>query len=345
MWHSKRKRDTQLSHSSGFAPTVSPQRLSEATAKCTPVGVNKKSRQYGSRSLQSSQPKLIKSGHVVVSLSANLARETALCWLDLSSPLTISVEKMSNSTNFNETIRAISSICPNEIILEENRRGSILSTAVASRFASVNTENIATTYLNMSEFDQTRGAELLEKLVRPSTWSPEVVREEFVILAAASALLSYASTRLGTQFLPHSMTFAYNSSAFSSLMTIDPATVQNLELVSCIDSRGIGGNNGCLFGAINNTVTGVGSRLLRANIMAPTTCKETISARLDLLDKFLNSEPMFYCVLENLQLLPDLDKMLSGVVVKDSKMTKKQGVCVCVCVCARCANSASRAYR
>ena len=170
-------------------------------------------------------------------------------------------------------------------------------------------------FLGKEDFNQTKGADILDRLVRPTSWTPEVVMEvskilcprrslqkdfsinplktinplnyiinplnfshhiitqEFTMLAAASAVLSYASYRLGTQFLPHSMNFTYNSPLNSSQMSIDPATVSNLELLRGTGGSGrqMGGKQGSLFGAIDNTVTGGGARLLRANILAPPT--------------------------------------------------------------------------
>ena len=71
-----------------------------------------------------------------------------------------------------------------------------------------------------------------------------------------------------------------------------------------------------LFTSIDNTVTSVGAHLLRANLVSPSTSQSTIDARLDFVDAFLSDETMFYDVLELLERLPDLEKTLSGLVMK-----------------------------
>ena len=71
-----------------------------------------------------------------------------------------------------------------------------------------------------------------------------------------------------------------------------------------------------LFTSIDNTVTSVGSHLLRSNLASPSTSESTINARLDMVDAFLSDETMFYDVLELLGRLPDLEKTLAGLATK-----------------------------
>ena len=68
-----------------------------------------------------------------------------------------------------------------------------------------------------------------------------------------------------------------------------------------------------LVGTIDCTKTSVGGRLLRTNLMAPPTRLDTINARLDLVDSLLEDEQFFYAVMEHLEDLPDVDKMLSYI--------------------------------
>eukprot|EP00957_Ditylum_brightwellii_P017664 1330602-Ditylum_brightwellii.AAC.1 len=53
--------------------------------------------------------------------------------------------------------------------------------------------------------------------------------------------------------------------------------------------------------------------------MAPPTSIDTINARLDLVDVFLQDEEFFYVVMDQLQNLPDVDKMLSHMALVPNK--------------------------
>ena len=91
-------------------------------------------------------------------------------------------------------------------------------------------------------------------------------------------------------------------------MTIDRSTLLHLELLS---NASTGRTANSLIGTMDSTKTTVGSRLLRTNIMAPPTSVDTVNARLNLVDAFLEDEEFFYVVMEHLEALPDVDRMLT----------------------------------
>jgi len=134
-----------------------------------------------------------------VAVSEDLARGTSLCLIDLGEPHIVRVEKRSNSAGYSETLSTLAEMGPQEILMEENRRGGMLARVITNRFVlrddddaddsdgdnengnSSNNNNSSKTtvirYIARSEFDQTRGAEMLQRLVRPTSWNPEVVME------------------------------------------------------------------------------------------------------------------------------------------------------------------------
>jgi hypothetical protein len=99
-------------------------------------------------------------------------------------------------------------------------------------------------------------------------------------------------------------------------MAIDRGTISHLELLS---NAKTGKANNSLIGTIDCTKTSVGSRLLRMNIMAPPSREDTILARLDLVDTFLEDEQFFYEVMDQLCALPDLEKMLGPIALVPKK--------------------------
>ena len=283
-------------------------------------------------------PPLFYRDHVVVAIAENLARDTCLASVDALNPSTLSIIKHANSLTYAETLMALDLLNPDEILLNEGRRSAPLSMKIHSFYenkadqqASIfeknkpdsNSQELETDavvkFLPRSFFDQTKGTELLRRVCRPSTYSPELL-EEFIIPAAANATLGYVQNSLGAVFSNHSLALSLNEARYNKKMSMDRSTIINLELLA--NARSVR-DKASLLNTIDNTVTSVGSKLLRSNLMAPSTSEATINARLDLIDTFLGDEVLFYNTLEMLERLPDLDKTLSGLVLKPQAVTKK----------------------
>ena len=234
-------------------------------------------------------------------------------------------------------------ISPHEVLLNEGRKNSVLAgkvlglLGVESREESVvpmmgrqrnkqlskkkretvmDSSSVTVTpreetvvkFLPRSYFDQTKGAETLQRLSRPDTYNASLV-EEYILLSSSHAVLQYAQLCLGAGLLRHSLALDVNAGG-THRMNMDRATMTHLELL--VNAK-TGKVSHSLAGSIDCTKTSVGAKLLRTNLMAPPTRLDTIHARLDLVDAFLSDEEFFYVVMEHLEDLPDVDKMLSCV--------------------------------
>jgi DNA mismatch repair protein MSH4 len=174
-------------------------------------------------------------------------------------------------------------------------------------------------FVSRGLFDQTRGAAMLRLLARHDTYDPTLL-EEYILLSSAHAVIGYSQMALGATFAPHSLQLFLSAGAcddgerFRSLsnprMMIDRTTQWQLELL--VNSK-TGKAQPSLMATIDKTKTAVGSRLLRTNLMAPPTRIDTIEARLELVDTFLQSSDFFFDVCEHLENLPDVDKMMSNI--------------------------------
>ncbi|KAL9191169.1 hypothetical protein ACHAXT_000875 [Thalassiosira profunda] len=169
-------------------------------------------------------------------------------------------------------------------------------------------------------FDQTKGAELLRKLARNDTYDASLV-EEYILLSSSHAVLQYAQLCLGAGLTRGSLALDVNVGG-NHRMNLDRATMANLELLT---NARTGRTANSLVGTIDCTKTSVGGRLLRTNLMAPPTRLDTINARLDLVDSLLEDEEFFYAVMEHLEGLPDVDKMLSHVALAPRKRFDNSG--------------------
>jgi DNA mismatch repair protein MSH4 len=72
---------------------------------------------------------------------------------------------------------------------------------------------------------------------------------------------------------------------------IDVSTIYALELIQNLQTPK---SRDCLFGLLNETLTPMGSRLLRSNILQPLTDPETLNTRYDALEELTMKEDMFY---------------------------------------------------
>jgi DNA mismatch repair protein MSH4 len=277
--------------------------------------------------------------HIVCAIGENLARETCIASLDAGTPVSLQVTKQGNGQTYAETLAYLEILRPDEVLLNEGRRNSQLARKVLQLYggdrgplrqddrsqkedASADGPCESSTvvkFIPRSCFDQTKGAELLRRVARAETYDASVV-EEYILLSSAHAVLHYTQQSLGATFSRNCLDLTINSGG-NNRMAIDRSTLLQLELLT---NAKTGKTRNSLIATIDCTKTTVGSRLLRTNLMAPPCRIDTINARLDLVDTFLADEEFFYTVHEQLQNLPDVDKMLTNVAIVPRKARSKQ---------------------
>lgn len=74
-------------------------------------------------------------------------------------------------------------------------------------------------------------------------------------------------------------------------MMIDVSTMYSLELVQNLRNPK---SRDCLFGLLNETLTPMGSRLLRNNVLQPLTDPVTLNSRYDALEELSTKEELFF---------------------------------------------------
>jgi len=275
--------------------------------------------------------------HIVCSISENLARETCVSSLDAGLPIEMQVTKQANGKTYIETLNYLEILRPDEILLNEGRRNSPLARKIVKKYKDENSleeddasHNNATLeckstsvikFLPRHYFDQTRGAELLRKICLEDTYNATML-EEYIILASSHAVLQYAQVCLGATFAKNCIFLKIEASG-RDRMSIDRASVHHLEL---LNNAKTGKVQHSLVGTVDCTKTSVGARLLRTNLLAPPMKIQTTEARLDLVDSFMEDEDFFYSVLEHLETLPDVDKMLSHLTLVPKTKNKSQDI-------------------
>ncbi|MEM1156457.1 MAG: DNA mismatch repair protein MutS, partial [Pseudomonadota bacterium] len=130
-------------------------------------------------------------------------------------------------------------------------------------------------------------------------------------IAAAGCLLQYVKDTQRSA-LPHLRSIAHENRADSLIM--DAATRRNLE----IDQNLAGTDSNTLFSVMGNTVTAMGSRMLRRWLHRPLTDVSTLERRLDAVSEFI-SDYTFEAVRGALKPVGDMERILSRVALRSAR--------------------------
>jgi DNA mismatch repair protein MSH4 len=90
-------------------------------------------------------------------------------------------------------------------------------------------------------------------------------------------------------FSYHSLRVRYEPSEGS--MMIDVSTIHSLELVQNLQNPK---SKDCLYGLLNETLTPMGARLLRNNVLQPLTDPDVLTTRYAAVDDLTTKEEMFF---------------------------------------------------
>lgn len=121
----------------------------------------------------------------------------------------------------------------------------------------------------------------------------------FLLLTLISSqVLKYVELSLKFTFTFHSMRIKYEPSEGS--MMIDLSTIHALELIQNLQNAK---SKDCLFGILNQTLTPMGSRLLRSNILQPSTSKTVLLGRYDAIEELASKEEVFFATRQGITTL------------------------------------------
>ncbi|KZM21121.1 ATP binding [Ascochyta rabiei] len=142
------------------------------------------------------------------------------------------------------------------------------------------------------------------------------VQGNYYAICCIAAALKYIELGLGTHFSYHSLRMRYEPSEGS--MLIDVSTIYSLELVQNLQRPK---SKDCLFGLLNETLTAMGARLLRNNILQPLTDPDVLTTRYLAVDELTTREEMFFATRAALKNSLDADRILTALIVKPVKPT------------------------
>ncbi|KAJ2405114.1 MutS protein msh4, partial [Coemansia sp. RSA 2526] len=118
------------------------------------------------------------------------------------------------------------------------------------------------------------------------------------------------------------LTRVLHTKYLSRSMQIDPGAWRDLGLEDCGSSENK--RERSLFSAIDHTNTKMGSRLLRANILQPSTDLSTIYARQTAVLELLDTEELFFSLSAQLVDMPDIDAAITSLIRISQATTSRQ---------------------
>ncbi|KAL3417891.1 MutS domain V [Phlyctema vagabunda] len=181
-----------------------------------------------------------------------------------------------------------------EEVIRENIIGAQI-TSVDRRYWS---EKTGIDYINQLAF---------EDEVRAITFA---VEGNYFATCCLSAAIKYLEHNMNLSFALHSLRIKFQPS--EGCMMIDLSTIQSLELIQNLHNPK---SKECLFGLMNQTLTRMGSRLLRSSIVQPSTQKEVLQKRYSSLEELTMKCEMFISVRRALKPIDDVEKLLTELIL------------------------------
>ncbi|TPX49095.1 hypothetical protein SeLEV6574_g01688 [Synchytrium endobioticum] len=144
------------------------------------------------------------------------------------------------------------------------------------------------------------------------------IQKKYFTLSALASLLKHIELQRCIGFQPHSIQFQFQ--AIDGTVMIDAVTAKNLELVTNITDPHRGYS---LFSVLNHTITPMGARLLKTNILQPPTNERTMNTRLDAVEDIIHNEEMFFAVKTALKGFPDVHHLITDLIQVPKKPSVK----------------------
>ncbi|KAI0183082.1 muts domain V-domain-containing protein [Xylaria flabelliformis] len=133
----------------------------------------------------------------------------------------------------------------------------------------------------------------------------------FYATCSFAAAVKYIELSCRVSIAAHSLRIRYQPS--ENTMMIDLSTIHSLELIQNLQEPR---SKDCLFGLLNECLTPMGSRMLRSNIIQPSSQVEsTLMPRYDALEELTMKEDLFFDIRRALKEFADVEKLLTSLVI------------------------------
>ncbi|KAL8819842.1 MAG: hypothetical protein Q9223_001817 [Gallowayella weberi] len=249
-----------------------------------------------------------------ISESRGISPVVGLAFVNLSTTEAVLCQISDNQT-FTRTIHKLVVYEPTEILF--------MTTAAQPKsklflIVESNLPHLRTTVIDRKYWSETTGLEYIQHLAfKQDVEAIKVsVGGNFYATCCIAAVLKYIDLALSFSFPFHSLRIKYETSEGS--MMIDLSTISSMELIQNLQNPK---SKDCLFGLLNQTLTPMGSRLLKSLLLQPSTNAETLEKRYDALDELATREEVFFAVRQALKAFVDVDRVLTAITIIPTKPT------------------------
>ncbi|PNP51348.1 hypothetical protein THARTR1_07998 [Trichoderma harzianum] len=279
--------------SSRYSPSIAGSRASSAytTASTTtshPTTPSRRSRSEATPSLlgQSDSHGVV----CAVSEARGVTPTVGIATVDFSLG-EVTLSQICDNQSYVRTIHKLQLACPSRIVFMP----SACSPNEPSTFFSLVRRLIPeaeTASHDRSAWSESAGIEYIEHLAPEGDIGPikVAIQGKYYAICCFSAAMKYIDRQFNLNFSPQSLRIRYQPS--EDTMMIDISAMQSLEVMRNLKSAK---SKECLFGLLNHTLTPMGSRVLRNNMLQPPTDFDGfIKTRYDALEEMVTNEEMFH---------------------------------------------------
>ncbi|EXJ75992.1 DNA mismatch repair protein MSH4 [Cladophialophora psammophila CBS 110553] len=219
--------------------------------------------------------------------------------------------QFTDTQTYARTCHKIKVFAPSEIIYMKTANDSNLISIVAENL-EVQRTNIAMNGIERKYWSETNGHDYVHYLAFPDDLESLKlsVAGNYFATCCFSAALKYINLTMELTFAPQTLRIRFEPSEGSTM--IDLSTMASLELIQNLQN---GKSRDCLFGLLNQTLTPMGARFLRSNVLQPSTDAEKIRKRQQALSELTSKEDMFFTVRSALKSFIDADRVLAALVI------------------------------
>ncbi|GJP94872.1 DNA mismatch repair protein Msh4 [Aspergillus niger] len=245
-----------------------------------------------------------------VSESRGISSTVGLAFVNLSTAETVLCQ-ICDSQTYVRTVTKIGVFEPTEILFATSAKESKLFYIIQE-----NIQDTTFTFLDRKFWSERAGHDYVDRLAFSGDVEPIkiVLGGNYYAACCFAAVLKYVELELNRTFTCHSLRIRFEPSQGS--MSIDLSTIVSLELIQNIHNAK---SKDSLYGLLNETLTPMGARLLRANILQPSTEESKLQARYDAVEDLSTKEDMFVSVRQALKGFVDADKVLTSLILVPNK--------------------------
>ncbi|MCJ1356506.1 MAG: MutS protein msh4 [Icmadophila ericetorum] len=247
-----------------------------------------------------------------VTESRGVSPTVGLAFVNITTTEAVICQIVDNQT-YVRTLHKLMVFEPTALLFPDNKK---FSPSKLYSIIETNIPDLPIILLSRKFWGETTGIEYVERLAfMEDVQAIKIsIGGNFYATCCLAATLKYIELTLSLSFPFHSMRIKYEPSEGS--MMIDFSTIHSLELVQNLQSLK---SRDCLFGLLNQTLTPMGSRLLRSNILQPLTEADIISKRYDALAELATKEEIFFATRQALKSFFDVDRTLTKIIIIPSE--------------------------